>query len=124
MAGAAMVCPRTRPRTRRERAGPEGPRPLRTPEIFWFSINSPRIGRIERCQDQNAPSLCRQRVLPPPRRLRWYDGKRIEAARLFAKLAGPAEVWMELQMTSQGAARCLIDSLDALGDAQTGQALA
>jgi hypothetical protein len=113
MAGAGYVLPEDEADLVAERAEAwMGHYPLRTPEDFWFLDQlALESVRIERCQDQERALLCRQRVRAD---CRWDDEKRLDAARLFAKLAKrPAEVWMELQMTSQGCA-LLIDRWTSL----------
>jgi hypothetical protein len=113
MAGAGYVLPEDEADLVAQRAEDwSGHYPLRTPEDFWFLDQlALESVRIERCQDQERALLCRQRVRAD---CRWNDEKRFEASRLFGKRAKkPAEVWMELQMTSQGCS-LLIDHWTSL----------
>jgi hypothetical protein len=113
MAGAGFVLPEDETELVAERAEEwSGHYPLRTPEDFWFLDQlALESVRVERCQDQERALLCRQRVRAD---CRWDNEKRFEASRLFGKLSKrPAEVWMELQMTSQGCS-LLIDRWQSL----------
>ena len=113
MAGAGYVLPEDEADLVAQRAEDwRGHYPLRTPEDFWFLDQlALESVRIERCQDQERALLCRQRVRAD---CRWNDEKRFEASRLFGKRAKkPVEVWMELQMTSQGCS-LLIDHWTSL----------
>jgi hypothetical protein len=115
MAGAGFVLPEDESELIAERIEAwKDHYPLSTPEDFWFLDQlALESVRIERCQDQERALLCRQRARAE---CRWDNEKQLEATRLSGKLAKkPAEIRMELQMTSQGCS-LLIERWTSLRD--------